>query len=115
MPVAHVVSPRPFALCARSSQAMASRGTRCSRFLNCRRRSQPAARGTRKMDAEQNNATVAVLQWWRALHLDIGAARAARARLRRCSGALDALLLEETHDLIKAARSAEPGSAVRDV
>ena len=67
------------------------------------------------MDAEQNKATAAVLQWWRALHVDIGAARAARARLRRCSGALDALLLEETHSLIKAARSAEAGSAVRDV
>jgi CRISPR type I-E-associated protein CasB/Cse2 len=67
------------------------------------------------MDAEQNNATAAVLKWWRALHLDIGTARAARARLRRCSGALDALLLEETHDLIKAARSAGAGSAARDV
>jgi CRISPR type I-E-associated protein CasB/Cse2 len=63
------------------------------------------------MDAEQNNATAAVLRWWRALHLDIGAARAARARLRRCSGAFDALLLEETHNLIKAARSA--GAAAR--
>jgi CRISPR type I-E-associated protein CasB/Cse2 len=66
------------------------------------------------MDAEQNNATTAVLRWWRALHIDIGAARAARARLRRCSGAFDALLLEETHNLIKAARSAGAATG-RDV
>lgn len=67
------------------------------------------------MGAEQNNATAAVLQWWRGLHRDTGASRAARARLRRCSGALDALLLEETHNLVKAVRSAETVSIPRDV
>jgi CRISPR type I-E-associated protein CasB/Cse2 len=67
------------------------------------------------MDTEQNKATAAVLQWWRALHLDIGGAHASRARLRRCSGALAALLLEETHDLIKMVRRADESSATREV
>jgi len=47
----------------------------------------------------------AVLKWRGRLHLDTGAARAARARLRRASSVFDALLLEETLDLIKAVRA----------
>ncbi len=47
----------------------------------------------------------AVLQWRRALHLDTGLARAARARLRRATSVFDALLLSETLDLIKAVRA----------
>lgn len=47
----------------------------------------------------------AVLEWRRRLHLDTGVARAARARLRRASAVFDALLLEESLDLIKAVRA----------
>jgi CRISPR type I-E-associated protein CasB/Cse2 len=44
----------------------------------------------------------AILRWRGALHADTGAARAARARLRRCGDVFDALMLRETHELIHA-------------
>jgi CRISPR type I-E-associated protein CasB/Cse2 len=48
------------------------------------------------------------------LQAETGVARAASARLRRAPSVLDALLLEETLDLIRAARETEPKPPVRD-
>jgi CRISPR type I-E-associated protein CasB/Cse2 len=48
--------------------------------------------------------TAAILSWWGWLQLDIGESRAAAARLRRCTSVFDALLLSETHQLIKVVR-----------
>ena len=64
-------------------------------------------------------AVKAVTHWWRALHPDPEnlqgrpGNRGARARLRRCSGVLDALLERETHELIVQVNEAlarEPGN-----
>lgn len=47
--------------------------------------------------------TQAAVAWWRTLHdSNLAASRAAKARLKRCQTPLDALLLRETHDLLKA-------------
>lgn len=54
------------------------------------------------MQAE-NAAVASALGWWDQLRKD-GRSRAASARLRRCAMPFDALLLEETHDLLKALR-----------
>ena len=66
------------------------------------------------MAADPKSAIAEVLKWRRALQTETGAARAASARLRRAPSVLDALLLEETLDLIRAAREAEPKAPVRD-
>jgi len=66
------------------------------------------------MAADPKSATAKVLEWRRALQTETGAARAASARLRRAPSVLDALLLEETLDLIRAAREAGPKAPVRD-
>ena len=58
------------------------------------------------MASEPRPEIGAVLKWRGRLHLDTGPARAARARLRRASSVFDALLIEETLDLIKAVRDA---------
>jgi CRISPR type I-E-associated protein CasB/Cse2 len=57
------------------------------------------------MRADLGKAANAVTSWWRALHLDFGTNRASRARLRRCSTILDALLLPETQTLIRSVRN----------
>jgi CRISPR type I-E-associated protein CasB/Cse2 len=49
-------------------------------------------------------ATAAILSWWGWLQMDLGESRAAAARLRRCTSVFDALLLSETHQLIKMVR-----------
>jgi CRISPR type I-E-associated protein CasB/Cse2 len=51
--------------------------------------------------ADPKDAVAAALRWHGALHVDTGANRAARARLRRCGSVLDAVLLEETHGLLR--------------
>lgn len=56
------------------------------------------------MGADSDKATEAVVDWWRALCSDNGPSRASAARLRRCASVFDALLLVETHALIKAVR-----------
>jgi CRISPR type I-E-associated protein CasB/Cse2 len=66
------------------------------------------------MAADPRPAIVAVLKWRSALRAETGVARAASARLRRAPSVLDALLLEETLDLIRAARETEPKPPVRD-
>ena len=66
------------------------------------------------MEFEPKGAAAAVLGWWRKLRLETGAARAARARLRRCTSVLEALLLEETHELIKAVGHAGTTRGPRD-
>jgi CRISPR type I-E-associated protein CasB/Cse2 len=60
------------------------------------------------MASDPQSVVAAVLKWRRALQNETGAARAANARLRRAASVLDALMLEETLDLIKAVRHAEP-------
>jgi CRISPR type I-E-associated protein CasB/Cse2 len=60
------------------------------------------------MASDPQSVVAAVLKWRRALQSETGAARAANARLRRAASVLDALMLEETLDLIKAVRHAEP-------
>jgi CRISPR type I-E-associated protein CasB/Cse2 len=67
------------------------------------------------MAAEEGNATAAVLQWWRSLQSDSGASRASAARLRRCANIFHALLLPETHDLIKAVRRSGDARLANDV
>jgi len=59
-------------------------------------------------------AVNAVLGWLRWLQLDAGDSRAARARLRRAASAFDALLLAETHALIKAVRATGDKRLPRD-
>jgi CRISPR system Cascade subunit CasB len=56
--------------------------------------------------AEDKNPVDAVLTWHRALWIDTGGNRAARARLRRCVTVLDALMLEESQDLLRRLRRA---------
>jgi CRISPR type I-E-associated protein CasB/Cse2 len=56
------------------------------------------------MASELQPVVAAVLKWRRTLQNDSGAARAASARLRRAPSVLEALMLEETLDLVKAAR-----------
>ncbi len=56
------------------------------------------------MTADGHEAIAAVLRWWDWLRRDLGESRAAAARLRRCASVFDALLLAETHELIKAVR-----------
>ena len=63
------------------------------------------------MASDTQSVVVAVLKWRRDLQSETGAARAASARLRRASSVLDALMLEETLDLIKAVRQAESRAA----
>ncbi len=58
------------------------------------------------MANEPQPVVAAVLKWRRSLQNESGAARAASARLRRAPNVLEALMLEETLDLIKAARQA---------
>ena len=58
------------------------------------------------MASEPQPQVAAVLNWRRELQSQSGASRAARARLRRASSVIEALMLEETLDLIKAARQA---------
>jgi CRISPR type I-E-associated protein CasB/Cse2 len=60
------------------------------------------------MASDPQSVVAAVLKWRRALQSETGAARAANARLRRAASVLDALMLEETLDLINAVRHAEP-------
>jgi hypothetical protein len=60
------------------------------------------------MASDPQSVVAAVLKWRRALQSETGAARAANARLRRAASVLDALMLEETLDLIKAVRHAGP-------
>jgi CRISPR type I-E-associated protein CasB/Cse2 len=55
---------------------------------------------------EDKPVVSAVLTWRGRLLLDIGASRAASARLRRCSTTLDVLMERETVELIKAVRIA---------
>jgi CRISPR type I-E-associated protein CasB/Cse2 len=55
---------------------------------------------------EDKPVVSAVLTWRGRLLLDIGASRAASARLRRCSTTLDVLMERETIELIKAVRIA---------
>jgi len=59
-------------------------------------------------------AVSAVLGWERWLQLDAGDSRAARARLRRAASAFDALLLAETHALLKAVRATGDKRLPRD-
>ncbi len=66
------------------------------------------------MAADPRPAIAAVLKWRSASQAETGVARAASARLRRAPSVLDALLLEETLDLIRAARETEPKPPVRD-
>jgi hypothetical protein len=66
------------------------------------------------MAADPSPAIAAVLKWRSALQAETGAARAASARLRRAPSVLDALLLEATLDLIRAAHQAGPKTVVQD-
>lgn len=67
------------------------------------------------MGAEPGNGTRAVLEWWRSLQHDSGSSRASAARLRRCASVFDALLLPETHELIKAVHTAGGERLAHDV
>ena len=61
------------------------------------------------------DAVDAVLGWQRRwLLLDAGDSRAARARLRRAASAIDALLLAETHVLIRAVHATGDKRLPRD-
>jgi CRISPR type I-E-associated protein CasB/Cse2 len=64
------------------------------------------------MAADPNPEVAAVLKWRTALQVETGAARASAARLRRASSVLDALLLEETQDLLRRAHQAAPKATV---
>lgn len=66
------------------------------------------------MASEPSPAVVAVLKWRGSLQVETGAARASSARLRRAGSVLDALLLQETHDLIRSVRQADPSAGSRD-
>ncbi len=66
------------------------------------------------MAADLRPAIAEVLRWRSALQAETGVARAASARLRRAPSVLDALLLEETLDLIRAAGATKPKPPGRD-
>ena len=66
------------------------------------------------MGVDAGKAVAAVLRWWDWLRRDLGESRAAAARLRRCASVFDALLLAETHELIKVVRRSGEERLARD-
>ena len=73
----------------------------------------PGARGEGERGmTDKGDVAGAVVEWYRSsLGWDSGAARAARARLRRCQSTVEALAVAETHDLNRRLKEIRPGAA----